>query len=198
MKKLLYSLFFLFSLTWVFSSQAGIIGATYWINDEGKKVILYFDNHESGAPDEVAAMFAFIEHTVLKQAATRTKPLLILVENYMREAQYRELVQRVHRIGGHNTRFLQQFDPWVDRDLAGPITVKSIEARTIPFLTFPLLCEWQKRHNGRTILPDDLYSELDETFAGLTFKHVFDQANEIQGYINHAPTKKLSAIFTKH
>lgn len=185
MKKLLFILLCCLFCQQTFSN-AGVIGTTRWVKDD-KTICIYFDNHTNGTPEQNRQHFNNIRETVIASAATRTKPLLMLVENYMGESQYRQLVQSLEIAFGDHQRFLQQFDEWVGRDFGGNLIIKSFDARVVPFLTFPLFCEWQKRCKGRSSLPDQLFTQLDTVFQNLTFGDVFARANAIDHYIEQVP-----------
>ncbi|MFA6535121.1 MAG: hypothetical protein WCS92_02615 [Candidatus Babeliales bacterium] len=185
MKKLLFILLFCLFCKQPFSN-AGVIGTTRWVKND-KTICIYFDNHTNGTPEQNAQHFNHIRETVIDSAATRTRPLLMLVENYMREPQYRQLAQSLEMAFGDHQRFLQQFDEWVGRDLGVNLIIKSFDARVVPFLTFPLFCEWQKRCKGRSTLPDQIFTQLDTAFESLTFGDVFARANEIDHYIEQVP-----------
>jgi hypothetical protein len=191
-KLLLISLIVLSSLC--ASSYAGIVGVTRWIKN-GQTVCIFFDSHDKGSAEENLKHFNYLKDNIFNHAPQRSKPLLVLVENFMRESQYREIAQRVEHHYELDKRFLQQFNPWVDKDLHGPITVKSIDARVVPTLTFPLFCEWQKRGNGLSNMPDALYTSLDEMFKNLTFGAVFAQAKQIDTYILKAPNESIKEFF---
>jgi hypothetical protein len=187
--------FFLFiSIVCFFSSviHAGPIGCTRW-EKGNQKVYIFFDTHTLGTPDECSAHFKYLQENIIK--TPRTKPLLMLVENYMKEPQYRQLVQQIMYHGGFAQRYLQQFDSLVDQDFGTNVTITSIDARTIPFLTYPLFCEWQKRANGKSYLPNDIYNNLKVEFSSISFGQVFSLADQIQTYIDNAPSTQSKRVF---
>lgn len=193
MKKLISISLILLSNMWT-TSYAGIIGVTRWVKDK-KTVCIYFDSHDKGTAQENLDHINYLKDNVFNKAPQRTKPLLVLVENFMREQQYKNIAQRVEQSYGLQGRLLQQFNPWVDKDLHGPVTIKSIEARVVPTITYPLICEWRRRCTGIQKMSNDLYTPLDETFKGLTFGQVFARAKQINDYVEKAPITTIKNIF---
>jgi hypothetical protein len=196
MRKIFFVLLF-FTICVQSLIHAGITGATRWVKDN-KTVYIYFDDHCTGSVQENAVHFEYIRENVIEKTEVRNQPLLMLVENYMREPRYRDLVRNIELFSGDKHRFLQLFDEWVDRELPNSIFIRSFEARVVPFLTFPLFCEWQRRSKQHPKFSDQLYVPLDAAFATLTFGEVFAMADRINEHVQGAPDGSvLRSLFVK-
>ncbi len=190
MKKLLYVALSCFVFIWS-GIKAGIIGGTKWVNGS-KSIIVYFDGHTRGTPEQWRRQFMSVQESVSRRDA----PLLMLVENYISDNIYKDGVTGVSRFQRADDRFLFRFSPFIGDKLSEMGLVKSFEARTLPFLAYFLFNNELASKEGRAErFPIELLTTLNELFNKVTFEQIFDVTPQFDYYIEETSNETIRKIF---